>query len=371
MHELTELLIQFWIPRDTDSAAYFRIKKTIDKPLKDFLHDCLGWRILVSPHVIKLEKRPAEAYPFMGIQQFESVSDYCLLCGLLLFLDDKADGQQFLLSELIEAIEALMAGKMRIDFTRFTDRKSLVRVLKFAEAMHLLKVWEGSAERLEHNQNQEILYENTGLSDLFSVTFDTNISGFRNYHDFEQSDSLYTDRDKGYVRTNRVYRRLLLQPAMYWDSRDEPDSLYLKNQRVSVARRLDTYLEGRLDLHEQAAFYLVHEDEAVGKVHPSETSISKFAALLCGTLQEEYRETEMHRIHMTEEQYHALLFLCRTKWGKALSKQLREMPDPAFLHMVTAYLTDWMLLEKTDSGYAFRDGVYKIKGVLPKDYVLE
>lgn len=368
MDEFAMLLEKFWILRENDNADYFKVKRTVNKQMKEFVNQFPGWKLIITNELIKLEKIPAEAHSFMGIQDFKEVNDYCFLCVLLLFLDDKADGDKFLLSELISSIEVRLSGKIDIDFTRFTDRKSLVRVLKFAESMHLLKIWEGSTERLEYDRNQEILYENTGLSYYFSVNFDTDISDYTNSHDFENHESAYSDGEKGFSRTNRVYRRLLLQPAMYWSFREDADSIYLKNQRTSIAGHLETYLNGRLDVHNGAAFYMLHEDSIFGRVHPAENSVSGFTALLCGALREELH-TQQTETHISFEVFRQRLLRYRAIWGKGLSKLLREMSDDKFTDIIEAYMLDWMLIERTETGYTLCDGIFKTIGVFPKEYL--
>ena len=368
MNEFAMLLEKFWILREEDNADFFKVKRAVNKQMKEFVNQFPGWKLIITNGLIKLEKLPAEAHPFMGIQDFKEVNDYCFLCALLLFLDDKADGDKFLLSELISSIEVRLSGKIDIDFTRFTDRKSLVRVLKFAESMRLLKIWEGSPERLEHDRNQEILYENTGLSDYFSVNFDTDISNHTSSHDFENHESAYSDGEKGFSRTNRVYRRLLLQPAMYWSSREDADSIYLKNQRTSVASHLETYLNGRLDVHNGAAFYMLHEDSIFGRVHPAENSVSGFTALFCGALREELH-TQQTETHISFDVFRQSLLRYRAIWGKGLSKLLREMFDDKFTDIIETYMLDWMLIERTATGYTLCDGIFKTIGVFPSDYL--
>ena len=65
------------------------------------MNEQLGWNLIVNESVIKLEKVPPKAMVWMGIQEFQEKLDYCLLCGMLLFLSDLDDGEQFLLSEAV------------------------------------------------------------------------------------------------------------------------------------------------------------------------------------------------------------------------------------------------------------------------------
>lgn len=367
MNEFSEMLENFWITCENDRSEYFRIKRSVDNDMKRFINDFAGWKLIVNSKLIKLEKTPAEAKPFMGITEFEDVSDYCLLCALLVFLDDKYDGEQFLLSELIESIEKIISGTRDMDFTRFSDRKSLVRMLRFAQDKEILKISEGSLENVESNREKEILYENTGLSSYFSVHYDIDISGFKDYRDFENIESTYSDNEKGYARTSRVYKRLLLQPAMYWNSKDDADGIYIKNQRNTISERLDKYLGGRLEIHNGSAFYLLNEEETFGKVHPSDKMISGFTALLCGkirTLVDDNRTVPKEALHGFITEY-------RKELSEGLSKEFREMSDEKLIDTVVMYMKNWMMINETDENYHICDGIFKTCGRYPKDFLVK
>lgn len=374
MNEFVELLDNFWIVKDENTTDYFRIKRAVDNSMKHFISEYVGWKLIINNKIIKLEKLPAEADASMGIESFESINDYCLLCALLIYLDDKFDGEQFLLTELIENIEKIITGIVDMDFTRFTDRKSLVRVLRFAQEMNLVKISEGSLEHVENNQNKEILYENTGLSGFFSIHHDQDISSFTEYADFEKNDEAYTENDKGYTRTSRVYRRLLLKPAMYWDSKDDPDGIYIKNQRNTISNRLDKILDGRLDIHNGSAFYMLNEEETFGKMHPSEKMISGFTALLCSDIKTELLDPSFrlndNYFFVTQEELDRFILNCRKKYYKGLSKEFREVSDDKLIIKVKNYMKDWMMIESNDNGFYICDGAFKTSGHFPKDFNL-
>ena len=374
MNEFVELLDNFWIVREENPADYFRIKRSIDNSMKRFISDYAGWKLIINNRVIKLEKLPAEADAFMGIECFESINDYCLLCALLIYLDDKFDGEQFLLTELIENVERIINDVIDMDFTRFTDRKSLVRMLRFAQEMNLVKISEGSLEHVENDRNKEILYENTGLSAFFSVHHNRDISSFTKYTDFEGNNEAYSESDKGYVRTSRVYRRLLLKPAMYWDTKDDSDGIYIKNQRNTILNRLDKYLEGRLDIHNGSAFYMLNEENTFGKIHPSEKMISGFSALLCGDIKTELLShklrSDVNNIYISKEELESFIIKCRNKYYNGLSKEFRELTDEKLILMIRSYMIEWMMLETNGEVFRICDGTFKTSGHFPKDFNL-
>ena len=55
----------------------------------------------------------------MGIAAFSDVMDYCFLCAVLMFLEDKEEEERFLLSELIAFVEVQLKEAISIDWTQF------------------------------------------------------------------------------------------------------------------------------------------------------------------------------------------------------------------------------------------------------------
>ena len=371
MNEFTELLENFWIVRDKDSESYFRIKRAVNNTkMKRFLNQFAGWNIVVNNRLIKIEKIPAQAMPFMGIQSFQDKKDYCLLCALLIFLEDKFDGEQFLFTEMEQSISAIISNSISFDSKKFSDRKAIVRVLKFAESMSFIKTSDGSVENLESDLNKQILYENTGSSRYFSVNYSMETGDFQSYRDFEEREELYTDSETGSARINRVYRKLLLQPAVYWENKNDADSIYIRKQRRSIIQHLEEYADGRLDIHNGAAFYMLNENDTFGEIHISDKAISGFCALICTELQEMLLPNpETHKIFMEKEKFHEFILKCRDKYKDGIGKQLRESSDEKIKDMVIQYLYNWQFIEKSADGYYICDGIYKISGRFPEDYM--
>lgn len=84
----------------------------------------------------------------MGIQEFKEIRDYVILCIVLMFLEDKEEQEQFLLSELIEYVGVQLRKWMEVDWNSFSQRKSMVRVLLYAERLRMLRVYDGNSEML-------------------------------------------------------------------------------------------------------------------------------------------------------------------------------------------------------------------------------
>ena len=161
MNEVRTLFENFWICKDSDKETFYKVKRDIPN-FQKFVREQLGWKLIHTENLLKLEKRPAHAEPFMGISEFTEIRDYCILCAVLMYLEDKEEQEQFLLSELIDYVETQLKSVMAIDWTSFSQRKSLVRVLQYMERLQMLRVYEGKSEAFSQEAGQEVLYENTG-----------------------------------------------------------------------------------------------------------------------------------------------------------------------------------------------------------------
>lgn len=372
MNEVRTLFEQFWICKDSSKDDYYKVKRDIPA-FQKFVTEQLGWKLIHTENLLKLEKIPAHAESFMGILEFSEILDYCILCVVLMYLEDKEEGEQFLLSELIDYVETKLKGEVEIDWTSFSQRKSLVRVLQFMEKMQMLRVYEGSSESFSAERGQEVLYENTGYSKYFATSFPMDISQFETWHDFEKQRFEEIQEDRGVARINRVYRQLAVCPAMYWDGNEDADSLYLKNQRQWVAKYLEENLGGHLDIHKNAAFFMLEEDECYGKVHPRDAMLPEIVLLVCAQIRKLLGEgklvkQENETIVVTKQQFFDLLLACRQKWSAGWSKEYREMDEEKLVDTVMAYMKEWMLIREREGRIIILSAVGKQAGFYPEDF---
>lgn len=372
MKEARELVMRYWINRATDRELYFRVKREL--PLfRKFFTEQLGWRLIVNERIIKLEKVPAQAETFMGIQDFSDIRDYCILCALLIFLEDREDDEQFLLSELVDMISLQLKKHMEVDWTEFNQRKSLIRALQYAESIGLLVANDGSSSKLSGVIDEEVLYENTGLSRYFATSFNRDISKFTGYHDFEVENVTEIEEDRGHYRINRVYRKLVTSPAMYWPTADAPDAVYLKNQRQWVAKNLVTYLGGNLQIHQGGAFFVQDEDDTYGIVHPNEMMVSGIVLFLCAEFRQLADEGHLQRdfndcIFMEQCEFMSYLQTCKEEGKKGWSKEYREMGLEKMTEQILNYMEDWLMLRRNGNQIVLYPAVGKFTGAYPKDF---
>lgn len=371
MDELHALLDRFWIVKNQDKQLYFDVKRALPH-YRRFINELLGWNLIVNESIIKLEKVPPRSMSWMGIESFTDTTDYCLLCSLLLYLEDLDDGEQFLLSSLTEAIETYMAEFCPVDWTKYAHRKSLVRVLLYVQSMGLLVVYDGNSEGFGNRQDQEVLYENTGLSRHFPVHFGQDISGCRTVEDFE-AFSWGEDGERGRQRINRVYRQLTLAPALYWSENDRADYEYVKNQRQWLEKNLDTFLGGELHVHKNGVFFVLNEDSKFGVCWPRDSALSDVALLFCSLIREQVTRGETDRreddmIVLTPREFRHLVDTCKESSGSGWGKQLRELSPDKLYQELLAYMESWMLAEDHGDNLLICPAAGKWTGSFTKDF---
>ena len=347
------LLNNYWIIRDKNKDDYYTIKHEInDKNVKRFIQEMLGWKLIHTEHLIKLEKIPSHAEAFMGIQEFTDTKDYCFLCAVLMYLEDKEDNSQFLLSDLIKYIETIISSYMEVDWTSFSLRKSLVRVLQYVENKGMLKTYEGDSSLYSREQTSEVLYENTGLSRYFVTNFPLDITNINIYNDFEKKQMEELEDDKGNIRTNRVFRQLVVCPSLYWDDQNNPDALYVKNKRNYIASNIERNMDATLELSNNNASVVFVDNQGIGDTHPKTSMLSEIVLLVnheLYTAAQDKRKLSVNdddTITVSVNKFNDILIKLKNKYQALWSKEYREMPYERYIEVVKEYMTNWLMIKE-------------------------
>ncbi len=351
MKELEILLTRFWIIKEMDRELYYKVKNEIGKADK-FIKELLGYNLIINEKLIKLEKIPGTPQASLGIEGFNEIMNYEMLCLMLMFLETKDDGDQFLLSEMTEYVE--VNGKNdgergNIDWTKLTHRRSFVKVFKYLESMYLIKVYEGNSDNFLKDSYKEYegLYENTGLSRYFSVSFPYDITDYERPEDFLAPKDMEFDLDRGTFRSNRVYRRLVLSPSVFFTKFDDPDYAYIKNQRWILDKNMDEYLDARLRVYKNGAFVVFDEDKRT-KTHPNNKVISDIVLFLCGKIIKSLEDGMLKKesndfIYISNNVFESILAMVVEENSHGFSKEYAEMSFKKLYSEVISYMEEWML----------------------------
>lgn len=354
MKELELLLDHYWVVKDDDKDVFYRVKDSIPE-FKSFLNEKLGYGIIINQHLIKLEKIPGSAESFMGIQEFSHPMEYVLLCLLLMFLEDRSRDEQFVLSEITEFIAGNNIGKEKIDWTQYSHRKHFIKVLRFAQTLGLMKVNDGDDQKFAYHDDAEVLYESTGLSRYFVRHFTADIMDFANYLDMENAEWGDLNADRGVIRRQRVYRKLLMEPVVYSQGTEDVDYDYIKKQRGLMEADFSKYLEYSLHVHKNGAMLVVPAEKNIQDGFPNTKAICDITLLFVAQIRESLSEKKLQinpagGITLSRVAFDEQVAVLKEKTGNNWSKEFREMSPVGLAEKLVAYLEEFKMLRQLYDG---------------------
>lgn len=371
MNALEVLLGRRWIIKSREKELYYQMKDELGT-IKDFLVEKLGYQVVVNPYLIKVEKIPAQPENWMGIRDFKEKEDYIFLCYILMFLEDKEAEEQFVLSELTEYVQG-QCREFAADWTLYQHRRSLIRVMKYCVQCGLLNVDDGSEENFARDYTSEVLYENTGVSRYFMKNFTRDISGYTRPEDFQGEEWIDVDGDRGIVRRQRVYRRLLISMGFLRKEDTEEDFAYVKNYRNMIQGELSKFLDCDLQIYKSGAFLILGEESRLGRCFPEEKTISDITLLCCGLLRKEIEEKHFvlpadEQVCISSEQFEQVVEKCKNLYGSGFIKSYRDLTTSEFVSEVTEYMEEMELIEIRGEKVYLNTAVGKIVGEYPADF---
>ena len=373
MKELELLLDRRWILKSEDKELYYKVRDSLGE-LRKFATEKLGCQIIENSVLIKMEKIPVIPEKFMGIRQFASKEEYVYLCVLLMFLEDRDAQEQFILSQLTEYISANVPGD-NTDWTVYTNRRRLIRVLRYAVDQGLIGITDGNDESFMDDREGEVLYENTGASRYFMRNFSKDILEYTEPEDFQESEWFQVDEDRGFARRHRVYKRLLFSPAMYREDGSEEDFEYLKYYGRRMSEELENLFDCHVHIHKGSAYLLSGDGCRMGNTFPGNNSISDVLLLCCGEIREKiecgaWKADRGEMCSVSRIEFENLLRDVKKKYGGGFSKNFREMPEGEFIKMVIDEMERWLFLKKEDEMQQIKicPAAGKLQGKYPEDY---
>lgn len=373
MQAIEILLNQRWILKNKDKELYYQMRDAIGE-VRKFASDKLGCQVIENATLIKMEKIPVIPEPFMGILDFTSKEEYAYLCILLMFLEEKDAQEQFILSQLTEYIASNMPGEA-VDWTVYTNRRRMIKVLRFAVAQGILLVTDGSDDAFMDNAEGEVLYENTGASRYFMKNFSRDISEYGKPEDFMESDWFAMDEDRGIARRHRVYKRLLFAPGMYRKDGAPEDFEYLKYYGRRLTDDLEQNFDCHVQIHKGSAYVILDDACHMGACFPANNVLSDIILLCLTEIQQKIRTGEW-KVQTDEVcavdrvELERLIRDVRQKNGKGFSKNYRDMTDSEFVATVMDAMELWMFIRERKQEHLVEiyPAAGKLSGAYPDDF---
>ena len=371
MKPLEILLSKRWILKDREKELYYQLKDEIGKS-RDFLTEKLGYQAIITQNLLKLEKIPAYAQNWMGIQDFSDHLEYIFLCMILMFLEDRDAREQFVLSMLTEYIQANIKEE-QIDWTIYSYRRHLVKVMKYCVKIGILEIDDGSEDSFIKSDEGEVLYQNTGASRYFMKNFSRDISDYQSQEDFLKEEWIGMNEDRGIIRRQRVYRSLLMSPGIYLNDDTEEDFAYVRHYRGMIEEELNRFFDCELQVHKTSAFLIMGEDSNLGRSFPEENTLSDIVLLWCNLFRQKIADGSIEvpageDIVISRQQFLTISEECKRQYGSGWIKTYREMTMGEFCKKLKEYMIFMeMIMEKYDQIIVYPI-VGKVAGCYPKDF---
>lgn len=329
--------------------------------------------MIANPYLIKLEKIPGRPQEFMGLPDFTDKIEYVFLCLILIFLENKSRKDQFILSGLVDYIQNLQVdidmNDVTIDFNLYSQRKSMVKVLKFIRELGFIRLYDGDENKFSENVESDVLYEVTGVSKYFVRNFTSNISDCNLYTDIYEKERLGLDQDKGIERRQRIYRRLFTENVVYNEALDDLDYLYIKNYKNVIEQDVDKILDASLEVHKNGAYILLLDNMNFKNTFPNSRAISDIVIFTNTEIIEMYETGKLQKqvndtIYISEIEFRRLIERVKEKYGKGFSKEYREKDIDKILQEVVEFMLQFDMIRKNieTKEFILMPIIFKIKG---------
>ena len=382
MTTFEKLLENYWFAKELNQDNYNMVKQDLTTETQDFIKNKLGYKLIVNPYLIKLEKIPGKPQSFMGIQSFDTKLEYIFLCLILIYLEERTKGEQFILSGLIDYIQNIILEinleDIKIDFTIYSQRKSMVKVLKFIKEIGFIKIYDGDENKFAENIENDVLYEVTGISKYFMRNFATNIADCENFNDIFKNEQLGLEQDKGKERKQRVYRRLFTENVVYKENQEDQDYNYIRNYRNAINQDVDKMLQSTLEVHKNGAYILLVDDKNFKNVFPANNGISDVTLFINTLISERVKKGELKPqindfIYISKIAFGKIVRETKNRYSKGFSKEYREMPEEKLQDEIVIYMKQFDMIResKETEEYIIMPICFKIVGKYPKDFEYE
>lgn len=359
------LLSKRWILKRNDRDQYYRIKDDAKK-LKKLFQDTLGYPLISHQNFIKLDKIPGKAEPWMGITEFQSIEEYQILCYVLIFLEDKEPEDQFILSHLTEFVQIHLEVDEKY-WLKFSHRKMFVNVLKFCIKEQLFIQDDGNTEGFIQSENAEVLFENTGLSRYFMRNFVSDIFENQLPEDFMKEEWVGLEQDRGIVRKQRIYRRLMLSCGIYKDESDNDDFSFIRNYRHRIQKEFKQICPCDLQVYKSSAYLILDEEVRMGKTFPKNNAMDEMVVIVMSGLRKRIKNSDIKKdndenVCLSKERVIQLITRLIKDNEKYLPATYRQKNRDMFIKDLYQYILQLGFAKELDDDVMFYPIIGKLVG---------
>lgn len=367
--EMEALLYNFWITKEEDPELYYKIKSSQNR-LKDFIIKNLGSNLIIHEKFIKLEKIPTLVKANNGIDTFSSTLDYVILLIVLIFLEDKAKGDRFILSDLIEYIKntAITLELDHIpDWNLMSDRRSFSNVMNFLTDISAIKVKDSEKISFIENKDSDALYESMGISNYIMRLFDNEIYDVTNELEFLRNEFLTQNEERGDIRRYKVFRNLLFTPSVFSNDLSFNEVDYIRKNRGYIKNEI----EKNLDLETEITYNMgiVYDDiNSTQKDNfPNNKKISEVVLMINERILKDINEGKLSLaddevVYVDKVYLEQIMIEIKKDKKPYLSKYYKDLTNDKFYNEIFDYMLKYNFINKVDDKIIIYPTVGKLIG---------
>lgn len=350
------LLNRPWITKQNDPEMFLIIKSHYEK-LRDWFYDHAGFSLIVTRNFAKLEKIPGSYQPWMRIDSFHSARDYALFVYGLWYLEGRGEAEQFLLSEMVDAIrEHLLSLDVNLDWTLYEHRLSMARALKKLRELEALVAVEGEeTDWAREGSDRNVLYEASQMARYVLRRFPKDLMAYSSMEELiapiQQELAPGADLSSGWdvqARRQIVFRRLMQEPVVYDWQWSEEERRYVQTQRSWLIDRMGNMLnlEGRR--FREGLFFTWTDVSGEMDLFPTLAGESDLLMLLAGEIRRMmyanpgiFEKDERGNLLLTRAEFEGILGRLKEYHGDYWSKGHREQTTGSLADELIAHLREW------------------------------
>ncbi|MBD2846688.1 TIGR02678 family protein [Paenibacillus sp. IB182496] len=345
------LLNRHWITKDEDPELFYAIRDQYQE-LRDWFAEYAGFSLILTRTMAKLDKSPVAAAPWMGIAEFREPRDYALFTYALWYLENKTELDQFVLTDIIEQVsEQLVAVGLTMDWENYGHRMSMVRALKKLRQLGVLRHIDGDEGEWarDDSRTKNVLYECAPTARYVLRHFPRELEAYETI-EAHQEQTVYSETTDGELRRrrHRVYRRLLLEPAVADREWAQDELFYVQTQRRSIMDQLQFMLGLEGSRYREGLYFYHPEPSGECTLFPTAAAVSDLALLLAGELrrrlgERDWHVTEQGTVELSATDLEGLLYQMKERYGDYWSKEHRSMGLGELAAALTGHMAEWGL----------------------------
>ena len=368
--EMEALLYNFWITKDENQELYYKIKANQNR-LKDFIIKNLGNNLIIHDRFIKLEKVPTLPKKNTGIETFTSNLDYVILMIILIFLEDKARGDRFVLSDLVEYIKnttVTLELDNIPDWNLISHRRSFSNAMKFLIDISAIKIKDEEKISFTESKDADALYESMGISNYIMRLFDNEIYNITEPKEFLRNEFLTQNEEKGDIRRYKVFRNILFTPSVFMAELTPNEIDYIRKNRLYIKNEIENNLELDTEITYNTAIVFDDVNSTEKDNFPNNKKITEVVLMVNAKILEDidnnvltYDDYEV--ITVNEGYLENIIREIKTDKKPYLSKYYKDLSNEKFYEEILEYMISYNFVNKVNDKIIIYPSVAKMIGI--------